>query len=159
LYFDGSDVELAAGSERIDGLTILDGSESPIGASCIAYLLISTAGDGRVTNFNGGVLRFKGADILGFCLTQQGSDTTGLWHLVVNGASEGMPRNSTEGLWAENTDDTYLITKGNFNVDAASGSHSEVYKFDGTAFSGPVFSAPDAGLMQKVNAIHVGTAD
>ena len=47
LWFDGQDVGLSVlAKEKIDALHVLDGSESPIGGNCIAYLLLSTAGDG-----------------------------------------------------------------------------------------------------------------
>ena len=106
-----------------------------------------------------GSVRFRGEDILGFCLTSSGAATDGKWHMVLDGDTEGMPPNSTYGLWAFNTSDTYLITQGDFAVDAALGGHSEVYKFDGSSFSGPTFSAPDAGLSPKVDAIHLGISD
>jgi hypothetical protein len=156
LYFDGSTVGLTTVAEKIDGLAILDGSESPIGGSCDAYLLISTVGTGKVSAFGGGTLKFSGEDVLGFCLLDDGSPTSGFWHLALDGSAEGMPKNSTYGLsTTEGIDDLYLITKGNFNVDAASGSHSEVYHFNGSSFTGPVFSAPDEGLNQKVNAFDI----
>ena len=159
LYFEGSDVGLSTSGEGIDGLTILPGSASPIWTGCLAYLLISPTGGGAVTDYLGDALRFRGEDILGFCLTSSGAATDGKWHMVLDGDTEGMPPNSTYGLWAFNTSDTYLITQGDFAVDAALGGHSEVYKFDGSSFSGPTFSAPDAGLSPKVDAIHLGISD
>ena len=157
MYFDGSDVGLTvATAEKIDSLHILPGAMSPIGAGCQAYLLISTQGPGKVPNHSGGILKFKGADVLGFCATNLGYDTTGLWHMVVSGAAEGMPPNSTDSLSAnEDGSVLYLTTRAAFNVDSATGGHSMVYVFDrGTGeFSGPIFSAPDAGLTQKVDAL------
>jgi hypothetical protein len=158
VYFDGSDVGLTqATPEKIDGLHILPGSASPIGAGCHAYLLVSTQGPGQVPNHTGGPLRFGGEDVLGFCATNVGEDTTGLWHLVLDGSAEGMPRNATENLSA-NADGSvlYLTTRSSFSVDGAAGGHSEVYVYDfGTGeFSGPVFSAPDEGL-PKIDALEM----
>ncbi|HMT20085.1 MAG TPA: hypothetical protein PKE20_02380, partial [Promineifilum sp.] len=64
-YFDGSDVGLKSMTqEKIDALHILPGSASPInGGSCLAYLLISTQGPGKVNNPGGGALRFSGEDV------------------------------------------------------------------------------------------------
>ena len=64
LYFDGSDVELTIKTqEKIDGLQVLDGSASPInGGACVAYLLVSTQGPGRVTDYTGASLKFGGED-------------------------------------------------------------------------------------------------
>jgi hypothetical protein len=156
-FFDGSDVGLTTTAENVDGLHILPGSLSPIGGdTCQAYLLISTRRAGQVPATGGGTLRFRGEDILGFCATSTGATTTGLWHLRLDGSAEGMPANSTVSLSA-NDDGTilYITTKGNFNVDSASGRHSHVYKFEGGSFSGPVFSAPANGLNKKVDSLHV----
>jgi hypothetical protein len=105
---------------------------------------------------NGNPVKFRGEDILGFCLFNSGLSTTGLWHMALDGSMEGMPKNATSSLAIESSiDDMYFTTKGNFNVDAASGGHSEVYHFDGAVFSGPLFSAPDTGLAQKVDALDI----
>jgi hypothetical protein len=156
--FNGSDVGLNGQNERIDALHILDGSVSPIGSACQAYLLFSTVGTGTVPAFGGGTVRFSGEDVLGFCATSLGSATSGFWHMVLDGSAEGMPKNATYSLSA--SDDAqvlYFTTKGNFSVDGASGSHSQVYRFDFSTdqFSGPFFSAPATGLTPKVNALHV----
>lgn len=159
-YFDGSDVGLTSKTqEKIDALHILPGSASPInGGSCLAYLLISTPGPGKVNNPGGGALRFSGEDVLGFCMTSSGDNTAGLWHLVLDGSAEGMPPNSLVNLSASDDGQVlYLTTRGAFNVDAASGGHSMVYRFDrGTGlFSGPFFSAPAAGLAPGLDGLQV----
>jgi hypothetical protein len=158
-WFDGSDVFLTNKTqEKIDALHVLSGSESPIGAGCQAYLLVSTQGPGKVPNHSGGQLKFGGEDVLGFCATSLGETTTGLWHLVLDGSAEGMPRNSTDSISLSADGQTlYLTTQGTFNVDAAAGGHSMVYAFDfgSGAFSGPVFSAPANGLPERVNGLQV----
>jgi len=150
------DVGLTTVGEKVDALHILDGSESPIGSGCDAYLLISTLGTGKVPAFGGGNLAFQGEDILGFCLTNSGSATAGFWHMVLDGSAEGMPKNSTDSISAsEDGSVIYLTTQSTFNEDDAFGGHSEVYQFEGGEFSGPFFSAPDNGLDEKVDGLHV----
>ena len=159
LWFDGEDVGLTNKTqEKIDALHVLDGSESPIGGSCDAYLLISTQGDGQVPNYGGGAIKFDGTDVLGFCMTNSGSSTTGFWHRVLNGRAEGMPGQALTSLSASDDGETlYLTTRSAFNVDGAAGGHSMVYRYDfaGGAFSGPFFSAPANGLPRQVDALHV----
>ncbi len=153
LAFDGQDVGLTnLTNEKIDAFHALDGSESPVGAGCIAYLLISTQGPGKVP----GVGSFSGEDVLGFCLINDGSATTGVWHKLIDGSNEGMPRNATVNLSASEDGQTlYLTTRAEFTVDSASGGHSMVYEFDLTSgtFSGPVFVAADEGLHQVMDAL------
>jgi hypothetical protein len=69
-----------------------------------------------------------------------------------------MPKNSTFSLSASDDGQVlYFTTKDSFSVVGASGSHSEVYRydFDTDAFSGPFFSAPATGIMEKVTGLHV----
>ena len=164
LWFDGDDVDLTNKTqEKIDALHVLPGSESPIGGgSCQAYLLISTQGPGRVSNTGEPAIIFSGEDVLGFCATNLGDNTAGLWTKVIDGRDQGMPRNSTTSISAEVDGDgqlaaLYLTTRSTFNVDAATGGHSMIYAYDfGTeTFSGPYFVAADAGLPRHVNALHV----
>jgi hypothetical protein len=159
LWFDGEDVGLTNKTkEKIDALHVLDGSLSPIGSGCLAYLLISTQGDGRVPAYGGGQLKFDGTDVLGFCMTNSGANTAGFWHRVLNGKAEGMPGQALTSLSASDDGQVlYLTTKGAFNVDDAHGGHSMVYQYDFATgeFSGPFFSAPAQGLTRQVDALQV----
>ncbi len=159
LYFDGQDVGLAVLSqERIDGLHAQPGRASPIGSDCLRYLLVSTVGPGKVTNHSGGTLSFSGEDVLGFCATRLGEETAGLWHMVLDGSAQGMPKNSTDSISLSADGGTlYLTTKGTFNVDDARGRHSMVYAYDFRTeeFSGPLFIASDEGLPKKVDGLQV----
>ena len=159
LWFDGEDVGLTNQTkEKIDALHVLPGNLSPIGGSCQYYLLISTAGDGQVPNYGGGTIKFDGTDVLGFCMTNSGANTSGFWHRLLNGKSEGMPGQALVNLSASDDGQTlYLTTRGAFNVDSASGGHSMVYRYEFASgqFSGPYFSAPANGLPRQVDALHV----
>ena len=156
-YFDGSDVDLTTGNEKVDSLHILPGSAAPV-PGCVDYLLISTRGKGRVSNPGEEAILFSGEDVLGFCLTSVGQDTDGLWFMVLDGSAVSMPNNSTISLSA-NEDGTvlYLTTRAAFNVDGAVGGHSMVYRYDTVSheFSGLVFSAPAEGLSTKVDGLHM----
>ena len=159
-YFDGSDVGLKSKTqEKIDALHILPGSASPInGGNCLAYLLISTQGPGKVPNYNGSQLKFGGEDVLGFCATTLGDNTTGLWHKLLDGSDEGMPVGSLVDLSASDDGQVlYLTTRSTFIVDAAAGGHSVVYRYDRLTglFSGPYFSAPATGLNERLDGLQV----
>jgi len=165
LWFDGQDVGLTnLTGEKIDALHVLDGSEAPLplaaaaGGSCNAYLLISLQATGKVPNYDGMALNVRGEDVIGFCMTQSGSATMGKWIMVLDGSAQGMPANSTHGLSASDDGETiYLTTRAAFNVDSATGGHSMVYVYDTVteSFSGPIFSAPDEGLAEKVDGMQV----
>jgi hypothetical protein len=165
LWFDGNDVGLTnLTKEKIDALHVLDGSMAPpalaasAGGSCDAYMLISTAGDGKVPNYSGGEIKFDGTDVLGFCLTQSGATTMGKWIRVLNGKAEGMPGQALVNLSASDDGQVlYLTTRAAFNVDGAQGSHSMVYRYDFNSgqFSGPFFKAPAEGLNRPVDGLHV----
>lgn len=156
--FDGSDVSLSGTGEKIDAVEVLPGNLSPIGSNCEQYILISTKAGGTVPNYSGGNLKFYGEDVLGFCATQLGANTQGVWHLLVDGSAQGMPRNSTVSLSASADGQTlYLTTKGNFNVDSASGSHSMIYTFDRVTgnFSGPIWAAAAEGMPKTLDGLDV----
>ena len=161
LALDGSDVGLTnLTEEKIDAVHYLPGEASPInGGDCpFGYFLISTAGPGKVPNHSGGTLNFSGEDVLGFCATQFGTNTAGLWHMVLDGSAQGMPKNATDSLsLSADGNVLYLTTKGAFNVDTATGGHSMVYGYDlvNEEFFGPLFVAADEGLPKKVDGLQV----
>jgi hypothetical protein len=159
LWFDGEDVGLTVKTnEKIDAVHVLDGSLSPIGGNCDAYILLSTQGDGRVQDHTGAPLRFDGTDVLGFCMTNGGANTSGFWHRVLNGKAQGMPGEALTSLSASDDGQTlYFTTRAPFNVGGASGGHSMVYRYDVATqtFSGHHFSAPAAGLPRQVDGLQV----
>ncbi|WP_374688944.1 ExeM/NucH family extracellular endonuclease [Promineifilum sp.] len=163
LYFDGSDVGLTVKTqEKIDGLHLLDPALAPAavkaaaGGSCQAYLLISTQGPGKVPNYTGTNLNFRGEDVLGFCATNLGSITAGKWHMLLDGSTVGLTRNTIDSISASDDGQTlYFTTKAAINVPPAVGGHSMVYTYNMTTgdFSAPIFSAPAEGLTKKVDAL------
>ncbi|HOU40254.1 MAG TPA: hypothetical protein PK829_03200, partial [Promineifilum sp.] len=165
LTFDGQDVGLTVlTAEKIDGLHELDPSLAPAavkaaaGGTCLRYFLISTAGNGKVMNYDGTTLKISGEDVLGFCATHLGTNTTGKWHMLLDGSAEGVGPNNITSIAASADGQTlFLTTNKAFNVDSAVGGHSMVYEYDMTShtFSGPIFSAPAAGLEQKVDGLHM----
>lgn len=149
LVFDGSDVGLTTVSEKLDALHVA--ADPPPG--CDAYYLFSFFGDGRVPG-----VKFSGEDVLGFCATNVGEDTDGLWEMVLDGSEQGMPNNSTFSLSASSDLSVlYITTLDVFAVDSASGGHSMVYEYNTLTgdFSGPIFDAPANGLPSKVNGLHI----
>ncbi len=158
-YFDGSDVDLSSKTqEKIDGLHVLPGSASPIGSNCIAYLLISTQGPGKVKGYDGKQIKFSGEDVLGFCANTLGSYTTGKWHMMLDGSTQGLAKNVITDISVSGDMSTlYLTSRGIFNVDGVFGGHSMVYAYDFATqlFRGPLFSAPANGLPQQVDGLEV----
>ena len=165
LVFDGQDVGLTNKTqEKIDALHLLDGAAAPpelitaAGGSCQVYMLVSTAGPGKVPNYSGGTLSFSGEDVLGFCFTSNGDNTAGKWIKVRDGSDQGMPKNSTDSIsLSADGNVLYLTTKGTCNVETATGGHSMVYGYDlvNEEFFGPLFVAADEGLTQKVDGLQV----
>ena len=155
LFFDGGDVGLKTTGERINGLEVLPGSVSPIGSGCQYYLLISTIAGGGVP-IGGTNVNFTGEDVLGFCMTQSGTNTAGTWHIVFEGQSEGLQKNNNLGLSAADDAATlYFTVKSNFTGDGGLVRPSQLFSFSGGVFSGPLWRAADHGLTQIVDGIDV----
>ena len=156
LFFDGSDVGLTLSGENINGLEVLPGSLSPIGAGCRYYLLISTNAGGLVRNGAEPQIRFTGEDVLGFCMTSSGPTTSGRWHVALEGQGEGLLKNSTLGLSANDDGSTlYFIVRSAVTVDGHAVRPSQVFSFSGGVFSGPLWKAADHGLTQQVDGVDV----
>jgi hypothetical protein len=146
-------VGLKTTGERINGLEVLPGSESPIGSGCQYYLLISTVAGGGVP-VGASNAKFTGEDVLGFCMTQSGPNTAGQWHIVFEGQSEGLQKNNNLGLSASDDADTlYFTAKSNFTGDGGLVKPSELFSFSNGVFSGPLWKAKDHGLNQVVDGI------
>lgn len=114
-YFDGSDVELTANGEDIDGFILLsDGT-----------IVMSTLGVFSVTGVSG-----HDEDMLAFEPTLLGESTSGTWSLYFDGSDVGLDTNSSEDIQGLSIDSTtgniYITTKGPFSVTGASGDAADI---------------------------------
>jgi len=153
VFFDGSDVGLSTAGERIDGLEVRPGSPG-----CDYDLLISTVAGGAVRNGLSAPIKFTGEDVLRFCLTAGGGTTAGSWQLLEELQSEGLARNNSLDIAADDSGDViYFLPKVKFTLDASTVKPSEIAAFDRVSrtFSGPLWKAADHGLMQVVDGIEV----
>ena len=165
LWFNGADVTATKDEKAfsIDGLEVLDGDVAPAAlraaaGNCLSYLLVSMQGDGRVPGYDGAPIKFGGEDVLGFCMTQSGATTKGMWTLVLDGSAEGAPSGSIDSISATPDGQTlYLTTRSTFVVDGATGGHSMIYEYDvasGT-FSGPYLRFANIGLPARTDGLDV----
>ncbi len=161
LVFDGSDVGLTQGSEKIDGLYVFDTGEEPAELGCLQLGLVSTAGAYRVPDQWGGVIRGGGEDVLGFCGWEFGPHTAGYWFLYHDGSAEGAPANALIGLDHQDGRQAYarfeFLTKGWFDADTAQGDHSMVFNYFGQTgeYAGPTFDFRSAGATDRVDSFSV----
>lgn len=92
LLFDGSDVDLTNGTEKIDGFSywppeyfdaLAPDQEIPYDCSA-GVIFISTRGNYRVSSIQMGTSQLigSGSDLLAFCATNLGEDTAGFWYRV-----------------------------------------------------------------------------
>ncbi len=102
LYFDGSDVELAASGENIDA----------IARASDGRLLISVTG-----SFFDGVLSASDEDLLAFSPTSLGDTTSGTWQMYFDGSDVGLSLTTedTQGAWMD-SGKLYLSMEGAFDV-------------------------------------------
>ncbi|MFN8446649.1 MAG: VCBS repeat-containing protein [Caldilineaceae bacterium] len=113
LYFDGSDVELTASGENIDGI-----AHAPDG-----QLLISVSG----SMFAGGISG-SDEDLLAFAPTSLGDTTSGSWQLYFDGSDVGLTLASEDiqGAWAGNGE-LYLSMEGSYDTpDGLGGDGNDI---------------------------------
>ena len=116
LYFDGSDVGLADGTnEKIDSVTL-----RPNGR-----LLISTNGKPVVPGVSGA----RDEDILAFTPTSLGNVTSGTWSMFFDGSDVGLGETSGEDIDALDVrgGKVYLSTQGDFSTNGVLGADEDVF--------------------------------
>lgn len=161
MFFDGSDVGLTKGTERIDGLDVWTGPFSPLDVNlpydCSAGILfISTKGNYRVTSAYGPALVGNGSDVLIFCATNLGDDTAGYWFRGFDASELPLkPVSAMSGIdiqWmgvydANDTIDQeaaqlnfYFTARTQFYAPNAAGGPSEVFAYPdcGGGVAGPI---------------------
>lgn len=127
VLFDGSDVGLAAASERLDGISVwppeyydLLAADLELPYDCNAgVLFLTTRGTYRVPNNQGGFLIGDGSDVLLFCAVNLGGDTAGFWFRAFDGSDAGIqPRNAGFGVdvWAISFDPEATEDSGDLDL-------------------------------------------
>jgi len=133
LYFDGSDVGLTKGTEKIDGFSVwppeyfdLLAPDVTMPYDCHAgVIFISTRGNYRVSSIqmNGSQLIGNGSDVLAFCATNLGADTAGFWFRVFQSSqAEIFPPSvmtSLDVFYLDPNITPYSNDYGNLDVDMA----------------------------------------
>ncbi|MCA9995574.1 MAG: hypothetical protein KDE56_07505 [Anaerolineales bacterium] len=117
LFFDGSDVDLAAPSEDIDAIAVLDDGR----------ILISTRGSSRFGR-RPYQLRGRDEDILAFTPTSLGSETAGSWRIYQSGELLGWVNDEdVQALWMDSANgELYASTDSHtFTILGSDGSRSE----------------------------------
>lgn len=153
MYVDGSDLELESNGEDIDALTMLPDGD----------LLISVKG-----NFFAQGLSAKDADLLRLDLTQNGSDTVGIWSIFFDGSDVLLTQaaEDVDGVWYDaGRNRLYLSTLGNFGVGPINGHRDDIFICDLISsgnetvcdFSnGFYWRAKDSGLSFLLDGLHIG---
>ncbi|MCA9923644.1 MAG: hypothetical protein KC421_14800 [Anaerolineales bacterium] len=153
MYFDGSDVDLAAYSaEAIDAFALLPNGN----------LVMSTIGTADVGFYA------QDEDLMEFSPTSLGSDTSGSWSLYFDGSdvglSDGADDEDVRAVWVgpDNVNDVYLSVKGNYAVPGVSGDRDDIFICSATSLGATTACAyalywdGDAhGLTLQVNAMHI----
>ncbi|MEM7113761.1 MAG: hypothetical protein AAF614_15090 [Chloroflexota bacterium] len=140
MVFDGSDVGLAAASEEIDALDVLEDGR----------LVISTRGKVRI----GPAWRqFRAADedLLLFTPTQLGHDTEGSWAIYRSGLALGFDKTrDILALW-QGDDEVYVTLDGTyFTIVGANGTRTDALVYAGSNL--------DVNIQANVNASNFSLA-
>ena len=118
MYFDGSDVELTANGEDIDGLSILDDGR----------LAMSTAGTTRVS----GLAALRDEDIFIFTPSSLGDSTSGSFDYLLDNSDVGLSNSSGEDVDAFHMHSSGFFTfscVGSFSVSGVSGQDEDLVDF------------------------------
>lgn len=163
-WFEGEDVGLNTKTqEKIDSLDMLP-MPPPFSAfideDCEAYLLISTQGPGHVPapvsdSRRKPVIKFRGEDILGFCATNLGGDTTtGFWELYMDG-SELEPKLRPRDVDSISTQGVPFLVLGLRN--RARPDHSKLFAYNliGQTVMGPLSDFAALGINSPIDALHL----
>jgi len=147
-YFDGSDVGLRTGGEKIDALDSL-----PDGR-----LLLSTIGTASVP-YMGHALRVQDEDLPVFTPTALGATTDGSWEPYLDGTSiPGMKREDLSGASVDPAGDIYITLVNSFNIGGISGDGQDILRLqpDGSGYSVSRFwHGPDDGFALNIGGLDV----
>ena len=146
IYFDGSDVDLSASSEKIDSLALnSDGT-----------LLISTYGKATVKN-SGQTVTAMDEDLLAFAPTSTGTNTSGVWSLALDGSTiSGLKAEDITAAWHDSATNThYVALMSAFTVGGQSGNMQTILAIPGTGAPFVFWNAADAGYAGPIDGLHI----
>ena len=150
VYFDGSDVGLAAKSENLDALELL-----PDGR-----LLLSTKGSFSVKDAANNTLAGRDEDILVFDPTTLGANTAGTFALYLDGSDvPGLVKEDVGGIYYNPLNgDLHISIPGSFNVGGVAGSSSDIIilRPSGGGYAVlPYWHGPDDGWSYALRSMHI----
>ena len=144
LYFDGSDVGLAAGGETIDAVDVLPNGD----------LVISTK-----AKFNVGSPALKGQknDLLLFHATSYGANTAGTWSLFFNNTQvAGLKKENIISLYMDATGDKYVSFWDAYpNIGGVSGNQNDILIFHPDNTVEKFWTGVDWGYTGRVHGLHI----
>ena len=151
VYFDGSDVGLAAKSENLDALEIL-----PDGR-----LLLSTKSSFSVKDASNNTITGQDEDILVFNPTTLGANTTGSFEMYLEGSDvPGLKKEDLTGIYYNPLNgDLHITILGTFNVGGVVGDSSDIIILRPNGGGGyavlPYWNGPDDGWTYVTRSMHI----
>jgi hypothetical protein len=150
VYFDGSDVGLAAKSENLDALELL-----PDGR-----LLLSTKGNFSVKNATNNTVTGRDEDILIFDPTTLGPNTTGSFERYLDGSDvPGLDKEDVTGIYYNPLNgDLHISIQGKFVVGGVAGDSSDIIilRPNGSGYLVlPYWHGPDDGWTYVTRSMHI----
>ena len=151
IYFDGSDVGLAAKSENLDALEIL-----PDGR-----LLLSTKTNFSVKDAANNTIVGQDEDILLFNPTTLGANTSGSFELYLEGSDvPGLKKEDLTGIYYNPLNgDLHITILGTFNIGGVAGDSSDIIILRPNGGGGfavlPYWNGPDDGWTYVTRSMHI----
>ena len=151
VYFDGSDVGLAAKSENLDALEIL-----PDGR-----LLLSTKSNFSVKDAANNTIAGRDEDILVFNPTALGANTAGTFEMYLEGSDvPGLSKEDVTGIYYNPLNgDLHITILGVFNVGGVAGDSSDIIILRPNGGGGyavlPYWNGPDDGWTYVTRSMHL----
>ena len=146
LYFDGSDVGLAAGAEIIDALEVMPNGD----------LLISTKSSSSVPQNPGPPVKGKKSDLMVFHGTSYGANTAGTWEVYFNSLLvDGLKRENIISLYMDPALDKYVSFWDKFTVGGVTGDANDIVVIHPDNTVTKFWEGSDWGYSGRVHGLHI----
>ncbi|CUS05995.1 exported protein of unknown function [Candidatus Promineifilum breve] len=147
MYFDGSDVGLAAGGETIDAVDVRPNGD----------LVISTKGSSNIPRPPLAPLKAKKNDLLVFHGTQYGPTTTGTWDVYFsNLLVTGLKKENVISLYIDPAQGKYVSFWDGYNVGGVIGDANDIVIIHPNNSVTKFWEGSDWGYTGRVHGLHIG---